>query len=217
MKIVVGGRGSHLSRAQVKEVEQELKRFHPEISFSPMWIETQGDRDLSTELSSMEKTPFFTKEIDNYVMEGVCHVGIHSAKDLPEPLAEGLCVIALTKGIDPADVLVLRDGDSLQSLPMHARIGTSSPRREKAIRELRSDFVCVPIRGEIERRLLLLDRGDVDGVVMAEAALIRLRLTHRSRFRLAGPVAENQGKLAVVARRENEEMRRYFACIDTSG
>lgn len=213
--IAVGARGSNLSRAQVKEVLEELLRFHPQAAFAPLWIETQGDRDLNTTLRTMEKSPFFTQEIDDLVCAGTCRIGVHSAKDLPDPLADGLCIAAITKGIDPADVLVLRQGERLARLPPGARIGTSSARREEAIAQLRSDLVCVSIRGNIERRLALLDEGVVDGLVMAEAALVRLRLTHRHRVRLPGLVAENQGKLAVVARTSDEEIRRVFACIDT--
>ncbi len=215
--ILVGARSSPLSKAQCDEVLLELKPFYPEIEFQPIWVETTGDKDLKTSLRSLEKTDFFTKEIDALVLSGQCRIGIHSAKDLPDPLPQGLVLIALTKGVDPSDSIALREGDTLESLPLGAKIGTSSVRREKNIRELRSDFVCVDIRGNIQTRLMLLDEGIVDGLVIAEAALIRLKLTHRNRIFLPGERAPLQGQLAVLARADDEEMLQLFKCIDVRG
>jgi len=214
LKIPVGARSSPLSRAQVKEVEGELKAFYPTIAFDPIWVETQGDKDLKTSLRHLGKTDFFTREIDAIQLAGGCRITIHSAKDLPEPLPRGLKLIALTHGVDPADVLVLREKETLMTLPLAAKIGTSSLRREEQVKGLRSDLVCVDIRGTIEARLKLLDRGEVDGLVMAEAALIRLGLTNRNRFVLPGQGAPGQGQLVVLALEEDEEMERLFACID---
>jgi hydroxymethylbilane synthase len=198
----------------VEEVLQELRCFHPEVEFQPLWIETTGDRDLTTSLRSLEKTDFFTREIDAFQKSGGCRISIHSAKDLPEPLPEGLALVAVTKGVDPSDVIVLRDAETLLSLPFGAKVGTSSIRRETQIRTLRNDLICVDVRGPIERRLALLDTGVIDGVVMAEAALIRLKLTHRTRFPLPGERAPLQGQLAVLSLEGDEQMRELFQCID---
>ena len=215
LELTVGARGSLLSRAQVVEVQKELTAFFPAVQFSYIWLETKGDKDLATSLRTLDKTDFFTKEIDEMQLRGECRIAIHSAKDLPEPFPEGLAVAALTKGLDPRDVLVLREGQSLFDLPRGARIGTSSARREAALRSLRSDFVCVDIRGTIEKRLQKLDEGEIDGLVAAECALLRLNLMHRNRLFLAGESARLQGQLAVVVRREDREMLDLFACIDS--
>lgn len=212
--LVVGARSSPLSRAQIKEVLQELLQFHPDIEFKPVWVVTMGDKDLKTSLRTLEKTDFFTREIDALQLSGGCRLSVHSAKDLPEPLPKGLVVAALTKGVDPSDSIVLRNGETLKSLPANAKIGTSSVRREKNILELRSDLKCVSIRGIIQDRLALLDKGVVDGVVIAEAALIRLGLTHRTRISLPGERAPLQGQLAVLALENDEEMRELLKCID---
>src|SRR5690349_22694965 len=98
--MTVGARGTALSRAQVDEVLQELKQYHPDVVFHPIWVETTGDKDLLTSLKTQEKTDFFTKEIDALQLSGICRLSIHSAKDLPEPLAKGLTLVALTKGMD---------------------------------------------------------------------------------------------------------------------
>jgi porphobilinogen deaminase len=108
----------------------------------------------------------------------------------------------------------LPESITLQDLPFQARIGTSCLRREVAVKSLRPDFLCVDIRGTIERRLQLLDAGELEGVVMAEAALIRLGLTQRNRVKLSGSAAALQGQLAVVARSSDCKMASFFSPID---
>lgn len=211
LQIKIGARQSRLSQAQVKEVFEALSAFHPHVQFDPVWIETTGDRDLSTSLRSLEKTDFFTKEIDERLLREDFRIAVHSAKDLPEPLTRGLQIVALTKGVDPSDsVVLIKD-----LLPLGARIGTSSLRREENIKALRPDLVCADIRGTIESRLEQLDAGLYDGVVIAEAALIRLQLTHRRRIALPGASAHLQGQLAVVARAGDDEMAQLFSVLDT--
>jgi hydroxymethylbilane synthase len=176
-----------------------------------VWIETRGDLDLTTSLRHLDKTDFFTREIDALLLKGECRIAIHSAKDLPEPLPTGLVRIALTTGVDPRDALVLRPGETLHS---GARVATSSLRREQQIQALYPAVCCVDIRGTIEARLQLLDRGEFDALVVAEAALIRLGLTHLPRQLLQGPAAPLQGRLAVLSREGDEEMRHLFSCLD---
>lgn len=209
MKIVVGARGSPLSRAQVLEIEEEIR-----IPLEPIFVETKGDIDLSTSLRDMEKTDFFTKEVDDLLLNGKCRVAVHSAKDLPEPLTEGLCVAAITKGVDPSDSLVFREGESLQTLPQGAIIATSSKRREDNVKMLRADFRFIDLRGKIQDRLLKLQTKEADGVVIAEAAIIRLKLTHLNRIRIPGETAAFQGRLAIVVRKDDQEMLRLFSVLD---
>lgn len=206
--IIVGARDSQLSRAQVEEVFAELTIFHPHVQFDPIWLKTTGDYDLTTSLRSLEKTDFFTKELDNQLLQGEIDVAIHSAKDLPDPLPAGLKIVALTKGVDPSDSLVFNT-----ELPPGALIGTSSQRREEALLKWRSDVKCIDVRGPVDIRLARLDKGELDGLVIAEAALIRLHLTHRKRIRLEGPTAFLQGRLAVVARAHNMEMEKLFGVL----
>lgn len=215
IKILVGARSSKLSQVQVQEVQKELAAFAPEVVLESIWMETKGDKDQKTSLRTLDRTDFFTKEIDEMQLNHVCRLGIHSAKDLPLPLKPGLVIVAITEGLDSSDSLVFRDGQNLESLPHGARIATSSIRREKNIHALRPDLVCVDIRGNIEVRLKQLDEGYCDGLVVAECALIRLGLTHRSRITIPGEIAEGQGQLAVVARADDNEMIELFQCIDS--
>lgn len=210
-EILVGARGSHLSKAQVDEVQQEIQAFFPHIRFVPVWVTTKGDLDKQTSLRHLEKTNFFTDEIDERQLKGEFRLSIHSAKDLPEPLHPELEVVAVTRGVDPADSLVVRQ----LPIPQGARIGTSSLRREEFLKAWRPDLQCVDIRGTIDERLKLLDKGQIDGVIMAEAALIRLGMTDRLRIPLDAPVAPLQGRLAVVARKNDIKMKQMFQKIDT--
>lgn len=209
LSIDIGARSSKLSQTQVWEVHRELARFHPDVIFVPHWVVTTGDKDLKTSLRTLDKTDFFTKEVDHLQLEGKIRIAIHAAKDLPEPMKKGLRIVALTRGVDSSDSLVY----NIDPLPYGALIGTSSVRREQNLLEWRPDLKCVDIRGSIEQRLALLDEEKVDGVVIAEAALIRLNLTHRKRMPLRGGVAPLQGQLAVIARSDDEEMRKLFGCI----
>lgn len=214
MKILVGARESPLSQVQVKEVLYELQKIHPQISFEPLLVSTLGDKDQKTSLRTLGKTDFFTREIDVMIARGKCRIGIHSAKDLPDPMPSELAVVAVTKGLDSSDSLVFRQGESLDKLPVGAIVATSSERREAVVRELRKDLCFVDLRGTIHQRLAKLDSREVDGVVVAEAALIRLNLTNLSRLRLPGQTVPYQGQLAIVARIEDREMHQIFSAID---
>ncbi len=213
--IEVGARRSQLSQKQVWEVLDEIRTFFPSLMFAPNWLATSGDIDQKRSLRDMENSDFFCKEIHQQQLENRFRIAIHSAKDLSWPLPEGLFMAALTKGQDPSDVLVMPTGKTVATLGPQPRIGTSSLRREETIRSLIPDALFVDIRGTIEKRLELLASGNVDGLVMAEAALIRLGLTHHNRLLLPGPVARYQGQLAIIVRDNDEEMKKIFAYIDS--
>jgi hydroxymethylbilane synthase len=215
MEITVGARDSRLSQAQVLEVWQAISSFHPSILFHPVWMKTSGDKDKETPLWKVVKTDFFTQEIDTLLIEKKVRIGIHSAKDLPHPLPKGISIVALTKGIDSRDSLVMNEGFTLEALPLHAKIGTSSKRRETAITQLRADVSVVDIRGTIDERIHLLQTKQIEGVIVAEAALIRLHLTHLNRLILDADTDPLQGKLAIVAREEDHEMASLFSAIDS--
>ncbi len=182
----VGARSSPLSRAQVEEVRKELG-----LDLDVIWVETTGDLDQSTSLRAMEKTDFFTRELDRMLLDCRIDAAIHSAKDLPEPLPKGLKIAWISKGLDARDSLVIKKE------PIKT-VATSSERREEAVRQLFPDCQFVDLRGTIHERL----QKEVDAVVIAEAALIRLGLTHLKRVFLPGSVAPLQGRLAIVCRED---------------
>jgi hydroxymethylbilane synthase len=213
--ISVGARKSPLSQKQVDEVLHEIRNFYPNLAFSCHWMQTSGDKNLHISLKEMENSDFFTKEITESQKQGSFRISIHSAKDLPRPLPEWICIAAITKGKDPADSLVLPEGKTLQTLGSLPKIGTSSKRREIEIQKIIPNAQFVDIRGTIEKRLELLHTGAVDALVVAEAALLRLDLGHLNRVRLSGAVAKYQGQLAVLAKNDDVAMHDLFSCIDT--
>lgn len=214
LTLSIGARPSSLSKAQVKEVYEALLMEHPHIRFDVHYIFTIGDRDQATSLRTLDRTDFFTKDIDAGVLDGRFQIGIHSAKDLPVPLTAGLSLFCLTQGVDPSDSLVLLPGKTLENLPKGACIATSSIRREETVKQLRPDLSFCDLRGTIDQRLAKLHSGEAHGVVVAEAALIRLGLTHLNRIRLPGETAQGQGQLAVVGRERDHHLKTLFKCLD---
>lgn len=191
-KKVFGARSSPLSRAQVEEIKREVG-----LDFTIVWVETMGDLDQTTSLRHLEKTDFFTRELDHLLLAGKIDAAIHSAKDLPDPLPKGLKIALISKGVDPRDSLVIKKE------PVKL-VATSSARREEAVRQLYPDCQFVDVRGTIHERL----KKNVDGVVIAEAALIRLGLTDLKRVFLPGPTTPLQGKLAIVCREHENPLLR---------
>ena len=212
IQLKIGARSSPLSRAQFEEVARELGG----VDLIPIWVETTGDRDRTTSLRGLNKTDFFTREIDELLLKGEIDAAIHSAKDLPEPLPEGLVIAAVTRGIDPRDSLVLRPNETLAGLGAGAVIATSSVRREGAVRQILKDPVFIDLRGTIGERLVKLEEGTADGVVVAEAALIRLGLNHLNRVFLPGETVPLQGKLAIVVRKGDDKRKKLFEKIHGS-
>jgi hydroxymethylbilane synthase len=197
--------------ASTVKCSTQLHRCWPHVTLTRLWVETVGDQDRKTvSLRSLGKTDFFTREIDELLLHKQVRLGVHSAKDLPDPLPRGLCVAALTEGLDPRDSLVFKN-----ALRPNCLVATSSERREAAVRSLYPEARFVDVRGTIKERLQLVERDEVDGVVVAEAALIRLQLTHLNRIFLPGETVAGQGQLAVVCRSDDTEMQRILRSIDS--
>lgn len=214
MKLKVGARSSPLSRAQADEILLEMRPFAPDLSFEMVWTLTAGDKDKATSLRTLGKSDFFTRELDEMLLRGEIDAAIHSAKDLPSSIPQGLQIAAITRGVDPRDVLVLRSKETLQSLREGAVIATSSERREEAVSALKPGLRFSDLRGTIGERLAKLQSGEADGVVIAEAALIRLKLTHLNRIYLPGPAVPLQGKLAILIRSGEASLAELFRPID---
>lgn len=201
--IKVAGRDSLLSQKQMQEVLAKLLQIDPALSFQTILVKTTGDLNQKTSLRFLGKTNFFTRQLDQMLLDHRCDMAIHSAKDLPEPIPEGLMIAAVTKGIDPKDALVMRDGDTFFSLPSGAVIATSSIRREEMVKTYRTDLRFIDLRGTIEQRIETLYQKQADGVIVAQAALIRLNLTHLNRFIFPDQTENLQGKLAILIRKKD--------------
>jgi hydroxymethylbilane synthase len=213
VRIRIGARGSALSLAQTGLVATALGR-HAEVEVVP--IRTSGDR-LSRAEAPMTGKDLFTREIDEALLEGRIDVGVHSLKDLPSVLPDGLVLAAVPPREDPSDVLISRDSHSLESLPRGARVGTSSPRRRAQILTARPDAEVIESRGNVDTRIRRLREGRWDAIVLARAGLARLQRLDEITEVLSPSVmlpAIGQGALAIVARGDDAAVRDLAARLD---
>ncbi len=207
----VGTRGSRLALAQTRQVIEQLHLCDPSLFFETIVIRTRGDRWKGTDWPEEIGTGVFVREIEDALLRGEIDLAVHSLKDLPARLPEGLLLAAVLERGDPRDVLVARDKRKLAELHPKAVVGTGSPRRSVQLASLRPDFIIKPIRGNITTRLDYVAQGKLDGVVLAAAGIRRLDLSAKisEYFSVEHMVpAVGQGVLVVEARRnENWESR----------
>lgn len=205
-------RKSPLSLLQVKEAMAGLKG----VPYNLYTLDTVGDRHRTISLMDNIPQDFFTRELDECLKNGEADVSINSAKDLPYPLPPELELYALYASKDKSDSLVSRNNLTLAQLPVGARVGTSSSLRKKNLLDLRPDLKVVPIRGNIEERIALVDNGDIDALIVATCALERLGVSGRIAERLPFQTHPLQGNLAVIGLKGHPEIKRIFAPFDIS-
>ncbi|HEY7928047.1 MAG TPA: hydroxymethylbilane synthase [Candidatus Dormibacteraeota bacterium] len=194
-------RGSTLARAQAALAASAIEASGGAPARLVI-VRTGGDRNRSTPIDEMEGQGWFTAEIERSVLAGAADIAVHSAKDLPTTLADGLEVVAHLPRADPCDALVTRDGMPLDLLEDGATVGTSSARRSALLAEIRPGLRCVPIRGNVDTRLGKLAAGEVDALLVAAAAMDRLGLSDRITQRLDPRQfvpAPGQGAIALEA------------------
>lgn len=181
--LVIGSRGSKLALTQARFVQSELERMVPSVEIRIEIITTSGD--VKTEpLAVIGGKGVFTKELEDALLSRRIDLAVHSLKDLPTIVPDGLTIAAICKREDPRDALVLSQtrsaaNPSLDSLPQRAIVGTSSPRRLAQLKQLRKDLVIEEVRGNVDTRLRKLDEGRYDGLILACAGLNRLGLSNR--------------------------------------
>ncbi len=178
-ELVVGARGSALARRQTELVLETLRRAFPDLIVSWRTIRTAADRHPDRMLEQLPGIGFFVKELEVALEAREIDAAVHSMKDLPSSIPEGLTIAAITEREDPRDVLIARDGLTLDTLPGGATVGTSSPRRTACLRALRPDLVVVPVRGNVETRIRKVEAGEIDAVCLAGAGMRRLGLEAR--------------------------------------
>lgn len=212
----VGTRGSRLALAQTTLVVDALRAAHPDARFELREITTQGDRSTQP-LSEIGGQGVFTKAIEDALLAGEIDMAVHSMKDLPPRLTEGLSIAAVPERGDPRDALVTKDGRKLADLPPGARIGTGSARRAVQLKGLRPDVECPDIRGNVDTRIRKVDAGEYDAIVVAMAGLQRLGVADRASqiFTIEEMVpSPGQGALAVQVRAKDLDARGITGEID---
>ena len=216
MHFRIGTRASLLALAQVEEIINLFKKQNLVLSFEINKINTFGDMDKTTPISEIEGTDFFTKEIEQALLEDKIDMAVHSAKDLPDKLPEGLEIALFTKSIDPYDCLVSKGNFKLNELKLEAKIGTSSQKRKNQLKFYRKDFSIVDIRGNVEERIRLLENSDLDAIVIAGAGLMRLGLDYMITQRIPLEILKPhplQGALAVEIKKNNLELKNILKNI----
>src|SRR5581483_8895613 len=173
--LIIGSRGSKLALWQSNWVRDQLIKQYPETSVEIKIIKTTGDKILDVSLSKLGGRGVFTTEIEEAMTAGEIDLAVHSLKDLPTELPEGLHISAITKREDVRDALLTRNGESsIKELPQGAAVGTSSLRRQAQLRSLRPDLRLLDLRGNVDTRLKKLQEGQYDAIILAAAGLKRL-------------------------------------------
>lgn len=215
--VVIGSRGSILALAQANLVKNSLEANYPDLTFEIKEIVTSGDKDLKSnwENSNASLKSFFTKEIEQELLDGQIDIAVHSMKDMPAVSPKGLICGAIPDREDARDVLISKNG-FLVTLPQGAKIGTSSLRRVMNLKAVRPDFEIKHLRGNIHTRLNKLETEDYDAIVLAAAGLKRVGLTDKISEYLNGevfPPAPAQGVLYIQCRENDEEIKGILKSI----
>jgi hydroxymethylbilane synthase len=214
----LGSRGSKLACAQAELVRQALaakSHIHTDL----VTVTTTGDRVKDKPLADIGGKGLFAKELEEALLSGRIDLAVHSMKDLPVEIAEGLRLVATPPRENPADAFLSRDGKLLDRLPKRARIGTSSVRRAAQLARYRRDLEIVPLRGNIDTRVAKLDRGEFDAIVLALAGLKRLNLEGRATTVFDPDVwlpALAQGALGIEMRENDVHCRAVWEALDHS-
>lgn len=215
-KLVIGTRGSLLARAQTGWVAEQLTSANPGLAVAIRLIKTTGDRQSVQPLAEVGGKGLFTLELEEALRDSSIDLAVHSAKDLPTELSDGLAILAVPVREDARDALVSRTGKRLDTLREGAVIGTSSPRRRAQLRLYRSDLQFTVLRGNVDTRLAKVRRGDCDATVLAMAGLNRAGLadaiTEALEFDVMVPAA-GQGALALEGRAGDERVGGYLASL----
>ncbi|HET9915816.1 MAG TPA: hydroxymethylbilane synthase [Candidatus Binatia bacterium] len=202
-RVRIGSRGSALALAQSTWVKQQIEGRHPNLQVELSIIKTRGDRFVDRPIAAVGGKGVFTKEIEDALLHQTIDLAVHSMKDLPTVLPQGLAIAAVPAREDARDVLVTRNGLKLAELARGARIATGSLRRQAQLLHHRSDLVVMPMRGNVDTRLRKLDDGEADGLIMAAAGLKRIGRAERIGEFLPDDIclsAVAQGALAIEAR-----------------
>lgn len=215
--LIIGTRQSLLALWQSNHIASLLRKQYPDCQVTLKKIVTKGDRILDVPLAQIGGKGLFTKEIETELLDGTVDLAVHSLKDMPTVLPEGLCLTAITTRANVGDAFVSNKYASFSELPQGAVLGTSSLRRKAQLLAVRPDLKIVDLRGNVDTRLRKLDEGQMDAIILAAAGLERLG--HADRIREIIPTtvclpAVGQGALAIECRSNNKEVRDMLAFLN---
>lgn len=206
--MIIGTRSSKLALWQAEYIADCLQKQYPDLVVELKHIATTGDKILDTPLAKIGGKGLFTKELETEMLAGDIDIAVHSLKDMPTQIPEGLTLAVITERFDPGDCLVSNVYASLAELPQGARVGTSSLRRKAQLLHVRPDLTILDLRGNVNTRLRKLDDGEYDVIILAAAGLKRLGFGDRIKETIDPALclpAVGQGALAIEARADDAE------------
>jgi len=218
-EITIGTRGSKLALWQAGWVRAELIKSFPGLTAEIVTIKTKGDRILDVPLAKVGGKGLFVKEIEEALICNRIDIAVHSMKDMPAELLDGLSIGAIPERENPGDVLISKNNILLSQLPEKARVGTSSLRRLAQIRHIMPDLVIVPLRGNLDTRIKKLDSGEMDAIILAAAGVKRLGLEHLITEYIDEEImlpAVGQGALCIEIRKDDHKITRFTDSLDHS-
>lgn len=216
-KLVIGTRASKLALWQANHVANCLREHYPDMEISLKNMVTTGDKILDVPLAKIGGKGLFTKELEVAMLNGEIDLAVHSLKDMPTELPEGLILSAITERVDPGDALISPKYKTLDKLPLNARVGTSSLRRKAQLLHARPDLEIVDLRGNLDTRLKKLTTEKLDAILLAVAGLRRLgwgeHITQVLPQNICLP-AVGQGALAIEARQNDADTLALLAFLN---
>lgn len=210
----IATRESPLALWQAHHVKQLLQSHHPDLPVDIIGMTTRGDQILDTSLAKIGGKGLFVKELEVALLDGRADIAVHSMKDLPMLLPEGLSLGVICEREDASDAFVSDLYASLNDLPIGGRVGTSSLRRQCQLRAAHRHLEIIDLRGNVNTRLAKLEAGDYDAIILATAGLVRLRLAERIRQRLPTELslpAAGQGAIGIECRSEDRRILELLA------
>lgn len=215
--LTIATRQSPLALWQANFIKDALERLYPQMSVTLLEMVTRGDKILDTPLAKIGGKGLFVKELEQALYDGRADIAVHSLKDVPMVLPEGLTLGAYCKRHAPSDALVSNQFAHLDELPKGAVLGTSSLRRECQLRQARPDLTIKSLRGNVGTRLAKLDAGEYDAIILATSGLQRLGLDARIRHELDESLslpAVGQGALAIECRADDAKILSLLAPLN---
>ena len=205
----IGTRASLLAVTQSTWVKTRIEQAHPQVRVELVQITTKGDRILDVPLAKVGGKGLFVKEIEDALLDGTADLAVHSMKDVPTELPEGLFIGIVPARETPLDAYISNRFATLEALPVGARIGTSSLRRKSQLAAVRPDLTILDLRGNVDTRLRKLDEGQYEAIILAGAGLNRLGLQGRITAELDPTLmlpAIGQGALGIELRRDDTQL-----------
>ena len=217
MILRIGTRGSKLALAQSGWIKEKVESRHPNVRVELIRIKTKGDKVLDSPLSKIGGKGLFVKEIEEALLGRKVDLAVHSIKDVPADLPEGLHIPVYPEREDPRDAFISLEYERLTDLPEGAKVGTGSLRRSAQLLSMRADLDIVSLRGNVDTRLGKLESGDLHAIILASAGLKRLGLSAKISQHLSTEKflpAIGQGALGIELRRDDDDTYNLISFLN---